>query len=476
MPTPASLGALALGSAVASVALALPAAAQDLTVGSAALGAAPIAVSAPAKGPSCSNGRCDFRVTPDQLLVMIERLVSTKQYDEARPLVAALGKAPGMEIPYGFLEGLIALETGDAKSAITHFRAVLAKDPQQTRVRLELARALMAAGDAQGADYHLRLVQDADDLPEDLARSIRQVRSVIRTKKNWRLGFDIGLAPDTNINSATSAETVDVNFGPQALELELDEGARARSGTGITANIYGSVRLPTSERMAIVTDVDASMVNYSGETFDDYTFQLATGPELRLGENSTVSLQAVGLYRRFGGQTAARQYGAKLGYQWDPSRTQRVGLQLDGRRAESDFGPGYSGWQLSAVSTYEQVVAKSAVATLSLYARRDAMDLATHASKTVGASVGIGGELPLGINAGVSGGVSYAVYDAPQFIFSPDERKDWRYQGRVYLGFRNIRYWGFSPSVEYRYSKVDTNYDFYKSDRHRFEFKLARYF
>ena len=107
------------------------------------------------------------------------------------------------------------------------------------------------------------------------------------------------------------------------------------------------------------------------------------------------------------------------------------------------------------------------------------MKLESHSNGTVGASLGIGAELPLGINAGVSGGVSYARYDAPQPFFAehPDQRRtDWRYNARVYAGLRKIRVLGFSPSIEYQFQKVDTNYTLYRSDRHRAEFKLARYF
>ena len=84
--------------------------------------------------------------------------------------------------------------------------------------------------------------------------------------------------------------------------------------------------------------------------------------------------------------------------------------------------------------------------------------------------------MPFGVNAGVYGGISRAVYDAPQTFFSEDPRKDWRYQARAYLGLRQIRVLGFSPSIEYNFSKVATNYTLYRSTRHRVEFKIARYF
>ena len=61
-------------------------------------------------------------------------------------------------------------------------------------------------------------------------------------------------------------------------------------------------------------------------------------------------------------------------------------------------------------------------------------------------------------------------------MFSTERRQDWRYQARAYAGLRQFRIAGFSPSIEYQFMKVDSNYDLYRSDRHRFHFKLARYF
>ncbi len=430
---------------------------------------------------NCQAGVCSYRLSAQQLLTIASRMVMDSKYAEARPLVAALRQAPEMTVPYNFLEGLIALETGDPKAAARRFRQILKDRPGETRVRLELAKALMAQGDMPAADYHLRLAQNDGQLPEEIARAISNARSIIRSKRSWQFGFDFGLAPDTNINSATNAQSVDINFGPDRLPISLDDTARARSGTGLTASTYGSLRLPTSERAAIVIDLDATMVNYKGKQADDYSVQLAAGPEWRLGATTNLTLQGVVLYRWYGGNLAARQFGAKLGLQHDLGPSQRIGLQIDGRHTDSAFGDGFRGWQLGGAATYEHVVAKSAIASASLFARRDVMKLAAFSNTTVGINLGIGGELPLGVNAGISGGVSHARYDEPQYAFTPDilspeSRKDWRYQARVYLGLRKIRVLGFSPSVEYQYSEVKTNYAYYQSTRHRVQFKLARYF
>ena len=116
------------------------------------------------------------------------------------------------------------------------------------------------------------------------------------------------------------------------------------------------------------------------------------------------------------------------------------------------------------------------IASASVFARRDLLDSKGFSSLNFGLNLGIGGELPLGFNAGVSASVSRSAFDAPLLLYSNDKRKDWRSFARAYVGNRKVRFLGFSPSIDYNYSRVDSNYDLYEMNRHRVNFKLAKYF
>ena len=375
-----------------------------------------------------------------------------------------------------FLAGYIAIETGDVKAAIRKFRSILDENPGQTRVRLELARAYLLSGKEASADYHFRLAQNDENLPDEIARTIRNTRSVLRDQRIWRFSFDFGFAPDTNINGATDAETIDINFGPIKLPLRLDDNARERSGIGQTAGFSGGIRVKTSDRLALLFDADSKIINYKGKSADDFVVQLAAGPELRIARYSSVSLQAVGLQRWYGGRLATREYGGRLGYQQALSEGQRVGIELDARRTESQFSNAYSGWQLGANATYEHLVGKSLIASASIFARRDLLNADGFSSFNYGVNLGLGGELPLGLNAGVSASISRSEFDAPLLLYSTENRHDWRGFARAYIGSRQVKVLGFSPSIDYNYSRVDSNYDLYEMSRHRVNFKFARYF
>ncbi|VWX59923.1 surface lipoprotein assembly modifier [Sphingorhabdus sp. 109] len=423
-----------------------------------------------------TDGQCNLRITPQQLLAQAEALVQQRNYQAALPLVDALGQVPELQMQQQFLAGYIAIETGDLKGAIRKFRSILDENPGQTRVRLELARAYLLTGKEASADYHFRLAQNDENLPDEIARTIRNTRSILRDKRIWRFSFDFGFAPDSNINGATDAESIDINFGPIKLPLQLDDSARERSGIGQTAGFSGGVRVKASDRLALLFDADSKIVNYKGKASDDIVIQVAAGPELRIARYSSVSLQAVGLQRWYGGRLATREYGGRVGYQQALSEGQRVGVELDARRTESQLSNSYSGWQLGANATYEHLVGKSLIASASLFARRDLLNADGFSSVNYGVNLGLGGELPLGLNAGVSASVSRSEFDAPLLLYSTEKRQDWRGFARAYMGSRKIRFLGFSPSVDYVYSRVDSNYDLYEMSRHRVNFKFARYF
>ncbi len=391
-------------------------------------------------------------------------------------MLAALSNAPEMAMETNFLTGYVAVETGDLKGAAKAFRAVLRDRPEIVRARLELARVLMLQGKDSAADHHFRLAEQAADLPPEIARTIRDQRGVIRNRKKWHLNFDVGLAPDSNVNNATDARTIDVSVGNGTIPIELNEEARRKSGVGQVANVSSGVRLRLSDGAAMVIDADGQFVNQSGKAADDVSALLAAGPELTMRNGARVTVQGIASQRWYGGRSATTGGGLRVSYQQDIGAGSRVGVQIDTRRIGSGYGKAFGGWQHAVYASYERVVNRAMVASLSLFARRDDLVSKAYSNTEVGGNVGIGGELPWGLNAGLSGGISRVMFDAPLAFLSPESRKDWRFNARAYLGARSLRVAGFSPSVTYTYNRIDSTLSLYAIDRHRVQFGLARYF
>jgi hypothetical protein len=364
---------------------------------------------------------------------------------------------------------------GDHARAAEFYKAILADDPSQTRVRLELGREMLALGHTASADKQFQIAQQDDDLPDDVARTIRRVRDVIRSNRAWRLDLDFGIAPDSNINSATAADTISINWGGGTLPLTLDPQAKAHSGIGQTASISAGVRVPVADHVSAIVDVDSAGSNYEGVSYDDYQAQAAAGFEFRMGD-AGISAQAVGAQRWYGGRVVSRQAGVKTGFQARLSDREQIGIQLDVRRTDALFDTNYDGTQLGAYATYERAVSRTLVASGGGFARRDWLRAPAYSSREFGVIAGFGGELPHGITFGISGTASRATFDAAIPIFSFDPRSDWRFTARATLGNRGWRILGFSPQISASYSRMDSSIAYYANDRLRFRFALARYF
>ncbi|HEX8300546.1 surface lipoprotein assembly modifier [Sphingomonas sp.] len=424
----------------------------------------------------CVAETCKVRMTPDALFGEVLSLIAAKRFDEAQPMLAALSSIPDFKFEARFLSGQLAAGRGDHQAAADFYIAILADDPSQARVRLELGREMLALGKLQSADKQFRIAQQTDDLPEDVARTIRSVRDVIRSKRAWRLDIDFAIAPDTNINNATSADQITLQYGGGQLPVTLDAQAKARSGTGQTASVSGGLRLPVGEKVSALFDLDSSGSNYAGTAYDDLQSQAAMGAEYRLSPAASISAQALGAQRWYGGHLVTRQAGIKAGFQARLDRISQIGVQLDARKTDAMFDGSYDGWQTGLYATFEHAVSRSLVASAGVFGRRDALVAREYSSKEAGVIAGFGGELPHGITFGLSGTASRAIFDAPMLIFSADPRRDWRLSTRATLGNRGIRLWGFSPQVSASYSRVDSNLPYYANDRLRFRFALARYF
>src|SRR5262249_3619811 len=134
-----------------------------------------------------------------------------------------------------FLQGTLANAKGDYATAIKHFRAVLGRDGTLNRVRLDLAKAYFLKGDDAAAEHHFRAAM-AQGVPPEVQHNISQYLDQIRRRKRLDVTVRAALAPDTNVNAATTAENVTL-YG---LPFELDPAARKRSGIGFAGGLSGS--------------------------------------------------------------------------------------------------------------------------------------------------------------------------------------------------------------------------------------------
>ena len=388
---------------------------------------------------------------------------------EARAMLQNLATRDPASNEIDFLLGLLAVEGKDYDEAIRRFRAILVREPKAIRVRLELARAFYLDKDYANAFRNFQFAR-AGNLEAGVAASIDRYLAAIRLEKNWSYNVSVAIAPDTNINNATS-EREAIVFG---LPFELGDDARRRSGIGLAVEggAEFAPRIAGRARMRLGGAIQRR--EYDGGEFDDTTFALNAGPRFVL-KRWDLSFVGTGFRRWFGGRRLNEGWGARLdaNYYRDARTTLTFGLAAQDIRYPNQplhSGAAYSVWGggVRALTASSSLTARVGVS------RKEARvsDLANWS-----------GSVAVGYYRDFRGG--FSVYAEPSYVRSrydePDaffdtRRSDSSFELQLALLNRRIVLSRFTPRVSYTFARRWSTIELFDFTQHRFEVGLTSTF
>ena len=249
--------------------------------------------------------------------------------DHAALLLEGLKPGQGDPADIDFLWGSIAMARGEWQEAIARFRTMLARDPTLLRVRLDLALAYFQAEEDGSAAYHFRQALAAEELPVAVRANALAFLERIRRRKSWSVTGSLSVAPDTNINAATSAREVDL-FG---LPATLSEDARQTSGVGLSAGIGGGyeARLSRDARFRTSAHLHTRTYGSGKSAFNERTVSLGAGPRF-LFEGFDLRPELTARVRLLGGETYSRAGGLELSGNWLMAPTWQLSASVDAER------------------------------------------------------------------------------------------------------------------------------------------------
>jgi hypothetical protein len=294
-------------------------------------------------------------------------------------------------------------------------------------------------------------------------------------RTTWTLSVDASLLADSNVTNGSDSDTVLVDTGSGLLPVPLDPAVRQKSGVGAGMSAAAGVRLAVDEGVKLAADAEAYALEYEGTRSDDAGILLAGGAELSGGGDSAL-VQLIAFERWYGGISAYQGYGIRGRFRHKLAEGQSVGLNLEGRMFESDYGEAYGGRQASAWLTYESVLNADWSGSAGLFVRREWLETDAYSSFEYGAYAGLTHSFDDNVAVGVSAGLSRLAFDGPVAFLSPDPRSDWRSYASLYVTARKPVLLGIYPSITYTYNRTDSSIDFFRADRHRLRLGLARTF
>lgn len=408
-------------------------------------------------------------LSADDVLAIAGRLIDAGRYEEAQALLDRLAADNAGGTERDFLDGMLAMARKDFARAEEQFRKILQDNPSLVRVRLELARTLFLAKKDEQADYNFRLAI-AEHPPEAVIRNIARFREAIRARRAWRFNFDIAIAPDTNINSATSKETVDL-FG---LPFKLDSNARAQSGVGLVASGDASVRIWRFAKVPLYVGTYGRLVRYGNHDFDDIYIGGEVGPEFRLG-GGRLRAAATGFHRWYGGKDLDTSVGGRLHFDKIIGGKLGIDASLALRRDNYARRRDLDAWNVDAGLSASRALSASATGFAYASVRRTIAHDPGYSNWNARLGGGVLKEIGWGLRPQISIEVGRQWNDRQIALFGRS-RRDWSLQASASIYKRDWNVMGFAPLVRVTYERNFSTIAIYDQKRLRTEIGFTRAF
>ena len=367
-----------------------------------------------------------------------------------------------------YRKGLMLADLGRFEDAAMAFRAVLNEKPDAIAARLELARMLAALGMENDARRELRQAQAAG-IPPEAAPMVEQFAAALRSPKRFGGSFELSLAPDSNINRATQARTLDTIIAP----LTLSDDARAQSGLGVHTAGQAFAKLPLTSRLSLLPRV-AGMANlYGDDQFNDVSTSALLGVEWR-GRTDRFSPSIGATYRWFGGERYARTQTVSVDWVRGIDARSQLVISASASDASYDQNSLQDGRIYDGSASYERALSTTSGVILTGSTPRQTAQDPGYSTWAAGASAGVWRETRWG-TAFASAGLRRTVGDERLFLF-PERREEWLVTAKASMTFRALSVARLAPIVRVTFEQNASTVGIYDYNRLAMEVGFTRAF
>lgn len=396
-------------------------------------------------------------------------LMESGHLDDAATLLDTLEKADPANPQVQFLIALLNIERKDYGTAIRHLRRILANEPTNVRVRLELGRVYFLKGDYLNADRQFRFAR-AGNLPPAVNANVELYLRQIRLLKRFSYGFSIALAPDTNLNAGPAIDSVSL-YG---LPFQLDESTRRKSGIGLALQGEAEWAFKVAPKVRIRLGAQISRSQYRQSDFNDMTVIVYTGPRLSL-KHWDFDMSAIGQKRWYGDRPYMAAYGGRLGATHYLSGKTAIFSSASLLRQAYPRNSYQDGALRSLSVGLANTPSPSSMVQGNLtYARQEAR-LPAYANRSGQFSLSYVREFRGGLTVAIAPSLALIDYDARLQAFDR-VRHDKQLTISTSILNRRIDFHGLTPRLIYTYTANFSNIDLYSLRRNRFEIGVARIF
>ncbi|WP_324749356.1 surface lipoprotein assembly modifier [Sphingomonas sp. LY54] len=404
------------------------------------------------------------------LFALADRAREAGRADEALALYDALAQDgdPEIRAEARFRKGMALADAQRYREAALALRALLDEQPRAARVRLELARLLTLIGDEAAARRELRQAQAAG-LPPEVAATVGQFDQVLRSMKIFGGHVEIALAPDSNVNRATQARTLDTIIAP----LTLSDDARARSGVGAHVSGQTYARLALGEKLKLIPRASGVANLYGESHFNDVSASALLGLEWQ-GARDRLTPSIGRTWRWYGGSLHARTDALSLSWIHALGRQAQLIVGGSTSRATYERNDFQNGYIFDIHASYERAMSARTGIGITLSATRQTAQDPGYATAGGGVTLLAWREAGRTTLFG-SVGLRRTEGDAALFLFGV-RRQEWLATARAGATFRNLQVKGFAPFARIGFERNTSSVGIYDYRRVATEVGLTRAF
>ncbi len=403
------------------------------------------------------------------VLALAERLSAARRYDVALAMLDALAPEDRAQLDVRFARAVLLIELKRPAEAEPILADLVAAQPGATRIRLEHGRALAALGRNGAAERQLRRAL-ADSPPDGVVTTVYAAISAMRARQRLFGSLSAGLAPDSNINAATSAESIEL-YG---LPFTLDSDARAKSGTGILASGEIGWRQPLRSDLSGVVRANGFARIYPKAKTDDISLEFRGGLEIGEADNR-ITPEVTWLRRWYAGSGYASALGAGVRVDRTISRSWQLSAIGDLRRISHDRNKALDGWATSLRLESSHALSSQSLLVLGATASRTTARDNGYASWLSEVDAAFYRDWKGGWSTGVSIAGSYLAGDETLKPF-PSARRDWRLRGSATIANRKLAFMGLMPGLRIVHERMESPIPLYRYQRSRLELTFDRRF
>lgn len=277
-------------------------------------------------------------IADEALINEAKQAFSQQNFKKAYDLLAPLEDQFSGNAEVDFVFGFSGVEAGDVTRGVFALERVLAQNPNNQQARAEIAKAHFKLGENDSAKEELNnlLSQNPDtEVKNAINRYMNAIDKALGLTTTFNAYLDFGIGHDSNINSATSANSILAPGILPGVPFALSSNSQEKSDNFTSLSAGASFRTPINQTLSGFGGVNfANRMNQQDTLFDTTLLDANLGIKYQYLKNSVTAAFQTSTFE-LDGERFRNSTGATV--QWQHDLDDKNQISLYGQMADLEY-------------------------------------------------------------------------------------------------------------------------------------------